>query len=118
MYHVASIPHFTNGIAAAAYSIIAGLGEQTFVVYFTKRTTGETRRMVCYYRQPMFTTRSWDPAQRQLLNVWDVEAGAFRFISMDAVDRIVAGGKTYRPGIDRPAPSPVADPYDIDLLYN
>lgn len=113
--YVAYSPTFTNPTAAAAWSIISAFVGQLVVIYFTKRTTGETRRMVCYYSPALITRRAWNPAERQLLNVYDVEAGAPRFVSMDAVDRIVAGGSTYYP-VSTPKPPAGDGPTSAKIL--
>jgi len=100
-------PHFSHPIAAAAFSIIAAFTGRTMVVYFTKRTDGERRRMVCYYNPQLITRRSWDPSSKQLLQVFDIEQGAGRFISMDAVEKIVIGGTSHYPTA---APAPATPP--------
>lgn len=114
--YVAAAPSFSHPIAAAAWSIIAGLAGRLFVVYFTKRTTGETRRMVCYYSPAIITRRPWNPADKNLLQVWDAEAGAPRFVSMDAVERIVSGGSTFYPVATPKAPAGPEAPSPAEVL--
>ena len=94
--YVSAKPSFSDSIAAWAFSIISA-ATSVVTVYFTKRTNGETRRMVCYWSPTLITKRSWDPTAKQLLNVFDVEAGDYRFISMDAVQKIVVNGVTFTP---------------------
>jgi len=94
--YISGKPQFSNPIAKWAFSLISSIIGQTFVVYFTKRTTGEMRRMVCYYMENgPITRRNWNPSSKNLLNVWDIEKGAQRFISMDSVERIVIGGTAH-----------------------
>jgi len=93
--YISSKPRFSNPIAKWAFSIIGAIVGRTVVVYFKKRTSGEMRRMVCYWTDNQITKRAWDPTEKNLLQVWDIEKGAYRFISMDAVEKIVAGGNAH-----------------------
>jgi|GEM_PF-3953585 len=104
--YVSFRPNFSNPLAIWAFSLISAIEGKVFTVYFTKRTDGTTRRMVCYWSESFpITKRGWDPSKKQLLNVFDIEKGDYRFISMDAVEKIVIGGSTYHYE-EQPAPQP------------
>lgn len=111
--YVSYRPSFSHPVAIWAYSLVQLFVGQIITVYFTKRTTSETRRMVCVWGESApITRRKWDPSKKQLLNVFDVEKGEYRFISMDAVQRIVIGGTTYLPHqMPQPEPTPQNDYY-------
>ena len=65
------------------------------VVHFVKRTNGMPRRMQCLYddRAALRARFSYDVVSRDLMPCWDVEKGAIRMISLDAVERIISGGE-------------------------
>lgn len=96
--YVTTAPKFSNEIAKGAFEIMDMFKGEAVVVYFTKRTDGQRRRMVCTYgEQPLLTRRSWDPSSKNLLQVFDCEKGDWRFVSMDAVEKIVVSGTTLYP---------------------
>ena len=98
---------YTPNNAAAARSIIVQEGTRhTLVIYFTKRTDGARRRMVCRFfpAQADAARYRFNPSERDLLPVWDVERGGPRFVSLDAVDVVKVLAPT-----SRPAPQPAPD---------
>ena len=84
---------FNNKVANWAFELIRFFANQIIVVYFVKRTTGEMRRMVCTW-DPSYLANDlrFDPTKKNLLQVWDTEMQAWRFISMDAVKKITVAG--------------------------
>ena len=95
--YIAFEPRFTNPLASWAFSIISNFSGKIVTVYFKTKKSDltATRRMVCVYTKTFFTKRAWNPFEKQILNVWDVEKAAYRFISMDSVEKVVAGGDTF-----------------------
>ena len=77
----------------ARFEEIAG-ADGAVTVYFTKRTNGHDRRMVCLYddREALRRRFGYDVTRHSLMPVWDIEKGAVRMISLDAVRKIVHGG--------------------------
>jgi len=76
----------------------AGNG-RIFTVDFIKRTNGEFRRMVCRRGVRKGLTgkgMAYDPLRKSLLTVWDVQKGAYRMISLDAVLAVRMGKREYR----------------------
>ena len=63
-------------------------------VTFTKKN-GETRRMLCIFsRAKTEASRfTFNPAEKGLVAVWDVQKGAIRFINCNAPVELRAGGK-------------------------
>jgi len=89
---------YKNKVAQWAYEIIALFSGQIAVVYFTKRTTGTIRRMVCYWDATIlekYEDMDFDPFSRNLLPVWDIEKGDWRNISMNNVEKIVIDGTEF-----------------------
>ena len=109
--YVSHPPSFSHPVAMWAYAVISKSAGQIAVVYFKTRSSSAVRRMVCVFApNSTISKRRWDPSSRQLLMVFDAESGEYRFISMDAVTKIVVAGETHEPNeskIDKPAtPSP------------
>ena len=69
--------------------------EGAVTVYFTKRTDGHDRRMVCLYddRKALRKRFGYDVTEHSLMPVWDVEKGEIRMISLDAVRKVVHDGQ-------------------------
>ena len=84
----------------AARTIALEGQRHTLVAYFTKRTTGEERRMVLRY--------GGDPIRGGLVRVWDLEKGAYRTVNLDGVRAIKVLIAPPRPQ-DRPAEPPKRD---------
>ncbi len=82
-----------------AKAIIEAHPHRTLVVRFIKRTDGSLRRMVCIHfpKQAEFARFRFNPAAKGLAAVWDLEKGARRFVNLDGVQSIKAGGKTLTP---------------------
>jgi len=62
-----------------------------FGVWFVKRTTGETRHMVCrtgVKKHLKGGGRSYDPKAKGLLNVYDVQKQGYRSIPIENVIQI------------------------------
>jgi hypothetical protein len=81
-----------------AVDVILGTKGRVFTVLFTKRTTGQDRLMNCRLGVKKFLTGKglrFDPNERALLPVWDMQKRAYRMISMDAVKMVKANGLTY-----------------------
>lgn len=79
----------------ASRTIATAGRHHTIVVYFTKRTNGQERRMVLRY--------AGDPIQGGLVKVWDLEKGAWRTVNLDAVHelRICGVDRKAEPAGDR-----------------
>lgn len=59
-----------------------------FSVLFIKRTTGKPRMMVCrggVRKHLKGGEQAYDPAEKQLATVFDVQKGGYRTIPLDAV---------------------------------
>ncbi len=74
-------------------------GQKIFSVDFTKRTTGEARTMVC--RLGVTKGQSggelpFDPVEKGLLPVFDMQKKGYRMISLESVTEIRANGEVYR----------------------
>lgn len=57
-------------------------GGKIFSVLFTKRTDGTDRRMVCrtgVYKDLTGMDRPWDPEERGLLTVYDMQKKGYRY---------------------------------------
>jgi hypothetical protein len=71
---------------------------QIFSVEFTKRTTGEIRRMVCRLGVKKHLTgggAAYDAKARNLLTVFDMEKGGYRSIPVEAVHSLTVHGQTF-----------------------
>ena len=69
-----------------------------FSVEFNKRTTGEIRKMICRRGVSKGVTGvglAYDPMEKGLCTVWDVEAKTFRSINLDGIIRINSEGITW-----------------------
>lgn len=68
-----------------------------FGVKFIKRTDGTTRTMAARTgvkpKQPGVDQRNWDPADKGLLQVWDVHKRDFRFVPADSVLEVKVRGR-------------------------
>jgi hypothetical protein len=68
----------------AAAAFIQGNAKQTLIIDFIKKTNGEKRRMVCYWIQNE-TLHKFNPMAKGLLQVWDMEKGARRYVNLEGV---------------------------------
>jgi len=93
-------PAYESDTARKAFELITS-ADAVVTVYFIKRSTDTVRRMVCIY-DPTRKLR-FDPTKRQLLPVFDVEVGDYRFISLDRVLSIVISGERRRVGTFGPS---------------
>jgi hypothetical protein len=71
-----------------------------FSCRFIKRTTGEERLMVCRLGVAPKTSndsnsRDYNPINKGLLTVWDVQKKAYRTISLDSIISIKIAGTDY-----------------------
>lgn len=83
--------------------ILAWPEEEEQACVFTKRSNGKERRMVFQTKPPEEylkenggnggRERSYDPAEKALINVWDLEKADFRMIPLDAVLTLEQGGE-------------------------
>lgn len=83
---------------AGVYDYLRGLNGKFFTVVFTKRTTGEVRKMRAttnYAKHLKGGTLGYDPKEKGLIPVWDLEAKAFRSIPTDSVTEIHANGQQF-----------------------
>jgi len=84
----------TNELAG----ILANTDGQIFSCEFIKRTTGELRKMVCRTGVTIGVKgvgHRFDPIQKGLIQVWDVQVEQFRFISIEGLKSAKVGGKEY-----------------------
>lgn len=74
-------------------------GTTIFSCKFVKRTTGEERLMVCRLGVTKHLSnegeRAYDPADKGLLPVWDMQKQAYRSISLDSIISIKIAGIEY-----------------------
>lgn len=84
--------------AQVAYAIIDAHRGEFISVTFVKRTTGDERTMHCRSGVRKYTTGgelAFEPTERGLYLVWDLEKEGYRFIDLNTVFCIRAGGRTY-----------------------
>lgn len=85
----------TKGQAVALLSMTQG---RAFAVTFTKRTTGEVRHMnarLGVKKGVKGVGLKFDPSERDLLIVYDLQKQAFRSISLDSVTEVVVERRKY-----------------------
>ena len=69
-----------------------------FSLVFIKRSTGTERHMTCRLgvtKHLRGGNRAYDPAQHNLLNVFDMDAKGYRSIPVEAIQRLSVGGQTF-----------------------
>ena len=69
-----------------------------FTVEFIKRTTGELRVMNCrrgVSKNVKGVGLAFDPGTKALMGVWDMQANAHRFVSLDSLVALKLAGQTY-----------------------
>lgn len=74
-------------------------GGKIFSCKFVKRTDGTVRKMVArtgVAKDLSGEGRSWDPGERGLLPVYDMQAKAYRMIPAEGVIELKSGPRTYR----------------------
>lgn len=77
---------------------LVGTG-RIFSVDFIKRTTGKPRHMVCRTGVKKFVTGGglkFDPVERDLLSVYDMQKKAYRFINADDLISLTVDGTTIK----------------------
>lgn len=86
-----------------ARGLIESNAEKIITVRFIKRTDGKLRTMRCIYypKAANKATFRFNPVAKGLITVWDVEKGAPRFINLDGVQEISAGGERLEPASER-----------------
>lgn len=80
--------------------LIRKLGEngRILTVTFIKRTTGELRVMNCRLgvkKGVKGIGMSYNPAEKNLLGVYDMQNGGFRMIALESILKISGGGETH-----------------------
>ena len=83
---------------ADVHDFLRSLNGKIFTVEFTKRTTGELRVMRCttnYQSKLAGGELAYNPTEKALIPVYDLEKRGFRSIPTDAVIRIRALGNEY-----------------------
>ena len=90
--------HFKSKNAKWSFEIIKDHELESVVVYFKKRGNKQIRRMAFVWSKSSINTYEmlYDPTEKELLPVWDIEKGGVRTISMNSVEKIVAGRIEYR----------------------
>jgi hypothetical protein len=71
---------------------------RVFSVTFVKRTNGEIRDMNCrggVSKGVSGVGRYYDPADHNLISVFDMKVGAFRHINCNTITRVTANGVTF-----------------------
>jgi hypothetical protein len=69
-----------------------------FSVAFIKRSTGESRHMNCrgqVKKGVNGTGLAFDPGEKGLISVYDMQSKGFRFISEESIQMIKANGEEY-----------------------
>jgi len=82
-----------------AGDIIGTAGGTIFTAVFRKRTDSKFRKMVCRLHVKKGVTgrgMSYNPKERNLLTVYDMQKNEFRHISMDRLVLLKVKGVTYR----------------------
>lgn len=80
-----------------AAAIIEGSGGKFFSVEFTKRTTGELRKMVCRTGVRSHLKGGelgYDPVEKRLITVFDTAKNQYRSIPLEGIRRVVLDGVT------------------------
>jgi hypothetical protein len=75
---------------------IKSQGGKIFSVRFIKRTTGEERKMVCRLGVKSHLkggTLAYNPSEKALLTVFDVQKQDYRSINLDQLLEVAAGGE-------------------------
>ena len=78
-----------------AVGVILWSGGLFVGVEFTKRSTGETRRMVCRTGVKAHLKggeKAYDPVEKGLMTVFDVHKGEYRAIPVEGLTRIKVNG--------------------------
>lgn len=76
-------------------------GSTVFRVVFVKRTTGELRTMLCRFGVKKGLSesgegRKFEPTDRGLVGVWDMQKDGYRMISVEGIREVKIRGKVYR----------------------
>jgi len=72
-----------------------------FTVVFTKRTTGEVRKMNCRTGVSKGVTgigKAYDPEEKGLVTVWDTQAKNFRSINLEGIITVTSQGVEWNYG--------------------
>jgi hypothetical protein len=81
-----------------AVEIINSQNGKIFSVIFEKRTTGVDRLMVCRKGVKKHLNGGelkYNPSNRNLINVFDLQSNGYRSISVEGIKKIKASGKEY-----------------------
>lgn len=82
----------------SAKEIMESTKGKIFFVEFTKRSTGETRRMTARLGVSRDITgigMAYDPKSKNLLVVYDMDKNAYRMVNLDTVTAVSFGGKRW-----------------------
>jgi hypothetical protein len=80
-----------------ALALLQSTAGRFFTIWFVKRSDGRIRRMTCRLRgQPHPAGLKFDPHDRALLPVWDLQAREWRFVNLEGVLCVRTDGKSYR----------------------
>jgi len=82
-----------------AVAVIRSTKGRIFHVRFIKRTTGEVRDMVCRLGVRKGVTgkgMSYDPAEKGLITVYDMQKKGFRMIPIEGIRVIKFAGQIYQ----------------------
>jgi hypothetical protein len=93
---------------AQAVQIIEGKNGLLFSCQFTKRTTGETRRMTARLGVRSHLrggNKGYDAAAKRLLTVFDIHANGYRSIPIDGIDFLLVDGR-WLPVVDAAPTAP------------
>ncbi len=99
-----------------ALKFIESTQGRIFSCEFTKRSTGETRRMVCrtgvsYVRGELGSGPSYSAAEKGLIRVWDMEHLGWRVIPVEGIQRIKVRGQWHKVEPQQLELFPVDGPY-------
>jgi hypothetical protein len=86
-------------LAEANRMIVDYDGHKIFTVVFTKRSDGTLRRMNCRKKVTKHLTGGqarYNPANHNLVAVYDMQKRAYRTISLETIKRITMKGIDYR----------------------
>lgn len=74
-------------------------GGKIFSVTFIKRTTGQKRKMVARLGVRKYVSgagRKFNPTMKNLVSVFDMQKGAYRFVACENLLEVKANGQTYK----------------------
>jgi hypothetical protein len=116
-----NFPNFID--AGLVRKFIRSIKNRIFKVFFRKRSDGEFRSMLCRTGVKKYLsggTIRFNPEDRNLFSVFDIQKKEYRFINLESVIAIVAGGKRYAV-VNRdtdPKDNPIKTPAQVQMALS